>query len=477
MKRYILLICTLLACCLCLTVLAEDNGLTGPLGEAVKQSGRWDGYRCLVPQAGNAAVMQGQGCNVLLLFTDGKLRSSFTAVYQPEDGRDGDLSLQWTDEGLILSYGQQEQFCFDTQNPTPWLKSAKLSGVECILTEVPYTDWVGRYLTFVHDDGHLTIFDAESFSSFHIQLFPRNREEVLRYNLMESMLFPLKSEKEPAVIIGTGDAPVFSAPYAGSQSETEYGISSGTDVLLHFTIEPENEPGYAFISFETEPSVQRFCYVPLERLKHTAHHPQEYFDYRAVCTVQDTWLTSEPKKPQSSCLFLPKGTKLTIMGEWTGSYAYASYEQPDGTVTDGFVPIIHLIPDPEVHTLRPDLMKELVGYWVFQAGGGSHKCLVFNEDGTYYDNHDFCDFRITEKTEYGCWYITDSYNGQNNVQELVFVEENGITSTHTLSIRRWNGRKVFSVRQGEGSAGYAAVDPSEIKDGFFTGDVWTLPGD
>ena len=56
MKKAILLICTLLFCFLWLTVLAEDNGLTGPLGEAVKQSGRWDGYRCLVPQAGNAAV-------------------------------------------------------------------------------------------------------------------------------------------------------------------------------------------------------------------------------------------------------------------------------------------------------------------------------------------------------------------------------------------------------------------------------------
>lgn len=305
MKKTILLICTLLFCFLWLTILAEENGLTGPLGEAVKQSGRWDGYRCLVPQAGNAAVMQGQGRNVLLLFTDGKLRSSFKAVYQPEDGRDGDLSLQWTDEGLILSYGEQEQFCFDTQNPTPWLKSAKLSGVECILTEADYTDPVERYTTYVHEDGYQFI-EAESLFSFDIRLFPRTWEEVERFILA----------------------------------------------------------------------------------------------------------------------------------------------------------------------------KELIGYWVFEAGGAAawgFECVVFKEDGTYYGNYDFCDFRITEKTKFGHWYIKDSFNGQRTVHELVMENEDGDVDINFLSIGEWRGMTILSLHWGEGGGGYAAVDPSEIKDGFFTGDVWIWP--
>ena len=173
---------------LCLTPSALANGwrLRGELVQYVLETNRWDEYTALESQGEHCAVMHTDYHNELLVALDGQLFYTTRAVYQPDDGRDGEMRLEDTENGFVLSYGPQEAYTFEAGDTGYVLVQAVVGGMT--VTAAPGAYGVMRYTA--QEDGQTVWWQSamKRLEDFNIRLFPRSLEEIRHLNFMHAAL-------------------------------------------------------------------------------------------------------------------------------------------------------------------------------------------------------------------------------------------------------------------------------------------------
>lgn len=473
MRSLSLLLCLLLAASLACPASANSWGLKGDLLDAVSDVDTWDDYHTLDHQAGDAAVMHSRYQNTLMLWEGGRLRTFPTAVYQPDDHRDDELSLTGSERDLVLSYGDDEWYSFGNLGSGWYLTGTRTGTAGSVgYTESPSSTVTRGYNTS-DTTGSAVIPYGISLSEFNIRLFPRTVREVRHLNLMhaalgsgEDILGWWADDEEAGRRysgVGQGTIPVYSAPFGKSawraaKGKASVGLSGELWVLRYVT----NADGerYACIRYGVSERTQRIGYIPAEALGEEAHgEPSEDLIHVPVYASGETYLTDDPLCSQYPQFTVPAGTRFECLGLFNRWYAYVAAEVKDGRFVDGgqivwgFVPLRDLALDADTKILW-DVMGALEGSWAFYAGGNqAEDILILRADGTYRGK--WSPGEEAYPDTHGSWFVTE-YNPFRNLYwndppyEITLVDEDGTVNVKGLSI----DEEGFSLTDWEGGGGY-----------------------
>lgn len=388
LKRTAALLLTLLLLAAACPALANSWGLTGSLLDYVQKHDEYGDY---FAQAGeldmetcDVAVMHSRYHNVLMIGGyDGAdsspvlLQKSTTAVYQPNDGRDGELRLEKLENDCFcLRYGD-EMYCFGFGDSNCWLEDAYIGGFSLNCRE----DGVGYD---VCDASGTDVWYTEKISArnFNIRLLPRSVEEVRHLTEMKRYLralYPLTVNAESGEVFegvrGGKTLPVYSAPDANSwrAAKGKAAVSLAGDVTRF-----GRTAGYDLISYEVSLRTSRIGCIAAGELAEREESP--LLGVKAVTTCE-TYLTDDPLVSQYPQFSLPAQTAVTILSGDCGLYAYVDWTR-DGQAVRGFVPLRDL----SIVYAEPDetTAAALLGEWTCTGGGEffGPEC-AFYADGTF----------------------------------------------------------------------------------------------
>lgn len=492
MKRLLVLLTVILLCCAAPAALANSWGLVGELLSQVADVDTWNDYYCIGGQAGEAAVMHSRYHNVLLMVLNGRIQKFTTAVYQPGDERAEKVSLSNRDGYLVISYGDDEWYCFrmdmdSALGPYYVLEEAEVNGLH--FRQDPENEW-----QYAVSDGEkaLWLVGRETLDTFNINLFPRTLDEVVHLNLMRDAGLSAFRSREGAKLSGVGEktVPVYSAPFGKSAWRAAKG-KAAVDLtddfwVMHYYTNADGQK-YALIRYDVSQRTQRFGYVEAESLGVAEAVVDGYRVYDSFSTQmrvqarQDTYLTDDPLVSQYPQFQVPEGTWFDCMGLY-GDYAYVGAEVDGdefvagGQIVWGFVPLKHLNLNPDVRgNIRHDVMEQMAGKYSFWSGGATVGCwtVTLQADGTYTgnDDEDYRDFRVKDDSIRGKWYVTDYRDSwglywNDPPYEITLIQDDGRVIIQGLDLYQ----ESFSVTFFEGGGGYYRVPESEIVDGIWTGE-------
>lgn len=455
---------------LCLTPSALANGwrLRGELVQYVLETNRWDEYTALESQGEHCAVMHTDYHNELLVALDGQLFYTTRAVYQPDDGRDGEMRLEDTENGFVLSYGPQEAYTFEAGDTGYVLVQAVVGGMT--VTAAPGAYGVMRYTA--QEDGQTVWWQSamKRLEDFNIRLFPRSLEEIRHLNFMHAAL-----DSGEAVCgwwqtgeagrryegVGRGTAAVYSAPFGENAWRAANGKAAvgleGTFWGMH-TVRGDGQD-YACIRYDISNRTQRIGFVLQSALGQTEEACPEWTEKYVQVPVrarETTYLTDDPQVSQYAQFVVPEGTEMTCLALYAQEYAFVAADAlvDNGSILWGFVPLrtLELASEDVRQAVRHDVMAQMDGTWRLTAGGSmAAEELTLRADGTY--------VTYGEAPEEGVWYVTD-YLAQWNLYwndppyELYLCGDDGSVNVRGLTLQE-DG---WSLSNWEGGGGWSRID-------------------
>ena len=472
MKRKCFVVMGLLLACLAAQASANSWGLRGKLLGKVSDVHTWDDY-AVHTQSGDAAVMCSRYHNVLMLLVDGGLTVCHTAVYQPDAGRDGELSLALDGERLTLAYGESEWYVFECDADGYVLTEAAVNDFHLARVATP---WGGfRYEAYEGEEWAVYAQWRIGLEAFRITLFPHSVEEVRHLNEMLAALdsgtvvFSSGAWQRRSGV-GEGTAPVYAAPFAEASwraGKAAVGLN-GEFWLMGASAMHEGER-YVCIRYDVSDRTQRIGYVRAKDIgeAETGEQNPAFINVNLVARC-DTYLTDDPDVSQFAQFAVPAGTQLTCMAVYDDEYAYVGSEVRDGRfaggghIVWGFVPLRDLDRTPG----GPEPMEQLVGSWTFYAGGNQAQDeLTFYPDGTYRGVSALGD-DLGEWVDTGTYAVT-AYDPASNLYwndppyELTLRDHDGTVNIKGLVFDEMDGRETFSLTFWEGGGGYVRVGDEE----------------
>ena len=286
---------------------------------------------------------------LMLLAPDGALYAYTKAVYQPDDGRDGEAKLHKADGGFTLQYGDAEWYTFRLTEGAYELQQAVIDGFSIALTDVPGD---GPY--YLASDGKQTAHlwrRNYPLDAFNIRLFPHSVEEVRHINFMQAALDSGKQclgwsdypDNMPDYTrygnVGAGTQPVYSAPlgdaaWRAANGKAAVGLSG--ELWLLKTLRTADGSAWACIRYDVSQRTQRIGYIPASVLgiavpeDDSSRDLLDRFLSVGVQANRDTYLTDDPDVSQYPQLAVPEGTAFTCLGVFGNDYAYVAAEIQDG---------------------------------------------------------------------------------------------------------------------------------------------------
>lgn len=487
MKRRTAIAGIVLACLIPVAAWANSWGLRGELLSAVSAVNTWNDYAVWGKQAGNAAVMRSRYHAALMRVEDGELGVYSTAVYQPEDELADTVSLEADGDALVLTYGegqQRERYEFGSCEYGYCLTRAQIGDFRVEL--VNESGWYRFLASDAQREAYLGF--VPYLRKFHIDLFPRSVEEVRHLNAMLAVLDSgsvVMTEEEGLHCqnVGTGTAPVYSAPFGEAAWRAGNGKAAvglrGEFWQIGSYIGADGEE-YVRIRYDVSERTQRIGYV---RAQDIGEQVSEETTDDPICVDvvarSDTYLTDDPDVSEYRQLEVPAGTQLTCMAIYKDVYAYVAGEVREDRFVDGgaavwgFVPLRDLDVDPNGNypaELCEDVMARLEGAWEFYAGGNqAQDVLVFdghgNFQGTYWLSEDGARSDVTGTYKVTPYHTTCNLYWNDPPYVLTLTGDDGSVNVKGLSFSEDQGEEIFSLTYWEGGGGYRRIDAQDDGNG------------
>lgn len=454
--------------------LANSWGLSGELYKAVSAVDTWDEYSAICKQAGDMAVMGSRYHNVLMQWDSAArngLRLHTKAVYQPGDERARKVKIVKQADRLTLSYGADEQYVFQ-----------RIDGVwelaEAVVGAFRVSGAAYEYMTT--DGSQSSIWNLRvTLRDFNIQLFPHSVAEVRQLNHMCAALDSgahclgyWEDNKEQGTYMagmGSDTVPVYSSPFGASAWRAANGkaaVSLKGELWRLKTVKDDDGRQWACVCYDVSPRTQRIGYIQTSALAQDAAEPGTIDDCIRVHVraTRNTYLTDDPNVSQYPQFNVPQGTLLECIGMYNDDYAYVTAEVRDGRFVDGgaiiygFVPLRDLTVNTSTdeHIPLPDVMAQLAGTWVFEAGGSMAEDLLrLNADGSYQGSYSYLATSDDDMDTRGTWYVT-AYSPRQNLYwndppyEITLLSDNGHANVKGLTF----DESTMSLTYWEGGGGY-----------------------
>ncbi|MBE5780160.1 MAG: hypothetical protein E7331_12645 [Clostridiales bacterium] len=429
MKKCFALI--LLLCLIPLPSLANSWGLRGDLLEAVMTVDTWNDYSTITKQVDNIAVMGSRYHNALMLVDDDVFHVYPTAVYQPGDDRGKQISLSGDNDLFTLAYGDRESYTFMHNGQFHQLLRAVIGDFSITLDSN-----ASCYRASMNDENLIVQHDFP-LSRFNISLFPRSLEDVHRLNLMDAALEPGSSllgsygqDLSSGIRLegqGTGNAPVYSAPFGESSWRAAKGkaaVSLKGEMWAHALYTNNEGDSYALIHYDVSERTQRYGFISAGQLSLDLDTlPRLYPLQMPLRAIRATYLTDDPLVSQYRQFEAPEGTLFTCLGLLNDDYAYVSAEVRDGHFADGGEIVWGFVPVKDLELFTSPVSDfaslPLCGRWLYHSGlEALHGALILNEDGTYLCDEEFTVSSQLMSSPSGTWTLCE-----NNPDNALFAHE------------------------------------------------------
>ncbi len=419
------------------------------LYSALSKTDAYDDYGSPCTGVKDIAIIGNRYHNTLMLSLNQTLYTFSTAVYQPQHKKV--VQLKETDNGFSLIYPKtEEEYTFLLQDGMYVLQEAKIKDFTLTWGDD------NRYLAEQNGEKKIYAKPVISLSNFNIDLFPHALKEIEHLNFMHSLLqtgdnvFSYNDFSSLRSPVGTGTAPVYSAPDTSSWRAAKGKAAVGLKGDLYITHTAKGADGthYLGIKYNVSERTQRFGYVE-RALVEKDRSEDEYFETAPFIsfplTAQtDTYLTDDPNTSQFEQFQIKKGTLFTCLGLYKDDYAYVRAFVKDKKISDhgqlihGFVPLSALCVDENNQTAYqklPDINQKLLGQWEFIAGDSqAEDVILFKEDGTYSG----VKFGANTYDTQGTYYITAydpayAFYFDTPPYMLYLLDQDGTASIHGLA--------------------------------------------